>query len=615
MHPIHAAASKKASHAMKYPLTPFFVSEGTGSKDMSTVAFSASGFHDQNHSSNTFADPNTHTDICGTDTYKVDTIQSHVVKPQDPTEVFESTWTRDIVFVTTVGSESIGIVQTIVGNPWSNWQPSPIHSQTQKYYIAGNPSQTVVTGIYVWKESTLSNAVTPAYLTGKLASWKSESDTFRFATDNGIREMDYLTESTDARCKTQGGHYIFDPVSPFSETLPEPAASDGDLWNGNHFIHARVVTRQLSPSIYTWNGSGLGTIGMDIYNAGFSQTQLSDEIIANPWKDEYGIFEDDSTILDDAPKVASSSLPYSLSTGDGADNEVVFISRSGTKLRITIEVLTFDWNTFEDIVISSSLLETDSATFQVSYVYPTLGFDDSIRVGSIEKWVVTDEVGGWVVISDYEGELPIPSSQISDDACDLNTQVLFYYRERKGSVWGFTEFKAPYTTQYRTKTYTKDLSIETTLDEGGCGGAISGSFLLNVVDEYSDVTGLPIETDVTDFEMDAGGIDWTVEDYKDVDAELFGTTTIDNTTTLRKEESGSMTGRFELRMDSKQHDFSGWGRGKIISEAWVKIPATKQQDPPDPDPNTIYNTTGWEEIPSASAGQCVTVEGIRLSEN
>jgi len=615
MHPVHAAAQKKVSHAMKYPLTPFFFEEGEGGRDMSTVEVSASVFNEQNRSNNTLADPDTSTDICGNNRYRIETVDSHWTEDGEADIDYQGVYTKDIVIDTTTGLEFFGVRQIEIGDFALAWGPTPEHSQTATYRIKGDPDNGDEHSPYVWKEVTYSELVNPAYLTGKLADWKAESETFRFATDDGIREMDYLTESTDGLCRAQAGHYVFKSISPFSETLPDAGDSDADLWNGNYYVHARMVTRQLSPTLYTWDGGQLA-YGMEIYNTGFSQTELTDEITENPWKDDYGIFEDDETILDSSPMLSALSLPvYDLyaCSGDGKDHEVVFVSKTGAQLRLTMDVLEWDENVGEwgDWVVSSSeKVVTDPDSYRVAYTFPdgVSEWDNYGRVGVIERWDDVSEE--WVVVADSEGgEFPSPESVISGDALGSSTLVLFYYRRREGSLWGFQEFKAPYTAMYRKKTFTKDLSVESVLAEGSCGGAVTGSFLLNVVEEYSDQTGLKLADDVTDFEMDINGTDWVVENYEDVSAELFGTTTVDTATTLRKDEDAAFSSnRFEVRMDSKRHTYTNWGGGKIISEEWVRIPATELID------GATFNTTGWNEIPSADAGECVTVEGIRLSE-
>jgi hypothetical protein len=641
VHPVHRNAQRKRSHDMKYPLTPVFNNLAMGGRGFSMRFFSLGGFFQQNGITNNFYTDETPEDrgydaICGKAAYFVETTDSHFTygDPEAPDyEMRTLTLTRSYVFDTTPGSESVSVDQAAVGDGMPGWSPSPTHSQTASYSIRGNPDNdpSLATGMfdaehfnpYVWKEITLSGAVTRAYIEGRLSDWQGESQAFRFATDSSIHDTAYATESDDGHAAVNGGHFRIRNLSPFSASLPTPSASEEDLWGGNYYAHILVSRRMLSPALYgeiyktedyVSGSKSRQAEGMAIYNAGYSQEQLSDPITENIWRDDYGVFDDGEGLLDDAPKISPlypylASLPYI--TGEGRGHEVVFVTRNGRQTRLTIEEVEITYEEEEPYgeivtVISSAQIITDPVTLRVAYTFPTLDYwsYSAYRVGLVEQlageeWV---EVGGEEVIG--------------GDATDPFILVLHYVRERYGERWGFIERQDPYETYYRTMTFTKELSVNTALPEdeaeGGtaCGGTVAGAFLLITKQSYSAATGTLQPLEVTDFEMTADGTDWTVSDPQYVDAHVFGTTTVDSSTTLRKEYDGDpREGRFFMRMDNPRYPDGGGNTafpfGKVISSEWIKVPVTVDGS---------YHLVDWDEIPTANAGECVTIDGFRLSE-
>jgi hypothetical protein len=629
VHPVHLNAQRKQSHNMRYPLTPIFNDLGEGGRSYSTRLFTLGGFHPQNELTNDYytdepPEERGYDALCGKAAYKVMTIDGHYTygDPEAPDyELLTQTLTREYVFTTTPGSESVTVQQTAAGDSTSGWAPSPTHSQTPTYSIQGNPDNDPEEdeNPYVWKEITLSEVVDRAYIEGRLSDWQGEGQAFRFATDTSIHETAYATESDDGHARVNGGHFRIRNLSPFSATLPTAEASDEDLWGGNYFAHILVSRRMLSPVLYgekykteTYVSGTKSAVAsaMGIYNEGFSQEALSDPITENIWRDDYGVFDDGEGLLDGAPKISPlypsiGELAYY--TGDGQGHEVVFVSRNGLRTRITIEQIEYGYEEEEPYgeiitVLSSVQITTDPVTLRVAYTFPP-GIENAVRVGLVEQFIG----GEWVAAGGEE--------VIGGDASDPAVRVLHYVRQRAGARWGFVEWQDPYEARYRTKTFTKELSVDTSLSEdedGGtpCGGIISGSFLLSTTQSHSETTGLLLPQETTDFEMTMDGTDWTVADPTKVDGHVFGTTTIDNATTLRNElVVYPHEGRFFVRFDDPEvadgTSNTAFKHGKVISSEWIKVPVTVDGG---------YHLIDWRAIPTAAAGECVTIDGFRLSE-
>lgn len=632
LHPVHLEASRKRSHDMNYPLTPIFNDLRVSGRFYSVIRMSLSGFFAQNSTTNTYGLTSEERDydaICGNERYRVQTIEgySSYGDPSDPTfGTLTETFTRSLSFNTTPGSESVFVQQVIEGDSSAGWAPSPTHGQTATFSIQGNPDNDPLTEFnpYLWKEITLSVPVGRAYLEGRLSDWQGESETFRFATDSSIHNLSYATESSDGLAAVNGGHYRISNTNPFSSTLPSPEASDEDLWGGNYFAHILISRRLLSPAVYretykteTWHGGGKGKVffGMGIYNEGFSQDTLSEPITENIWRDEYGVFDEGASLLSMVPKLSSIyfSLPgFSLYySGAGAGHEIVFITRNGRQTRITLEEVEYVFDVFDEedpfTVINSVQITTDPNTLRVAHSFPAAAEDDVItdwRVGLVEQYV-GDE---WVAVGGEE--------VIGGDVEDQDIKVLYYARNRAGSRWGFLERKEPFETYYKTRVFRKELSVDTQLPEdedvGGanCGGTVSGGFVLSITETHSAVTGLPLPEVVNEFEMTMDGTDWTVEDYSDVDGEVFGTTTVDTATVLRKERVVSpRVGKLFVRFDEARLGLSSntaFRFGKLISSEWVKVPVSVD--------GSQHVVIDWSTIPTANAGECVTIDGFRLSE-
>jgi hypothetical protein len=624
MHPVHLAAQRKRSHDMSYPLTPIFNELADSGRAFSTIKMSLTGFFQQNEVTNSFADPSDKDALCGKGAYRVSTVDGHLFKAA-VWSVLTETYTRSYEFNTSPGSESVSVQQVITGDSTTGWAPSPTHSQTASYSIQGDPANGGGFDPYVWKEITLSTSADRAYIAGRLVDWQAESETFRFATDSSIHDTSYATESDDGHAEVNGGHYRISNSNPFSVTLPTPLASDDDLWGGNYFAHILVTRRMLSPVLYkekykTTTGTGgsksAHSNAMGIYNEGYSQEVFSDLVVENIWKDDYGIFDDGASLLDGAPKISELSLylgaiPYA--TGEGNGHEFVFVSRNGIRKRITLEVIEYGYDEappYDEIitVLSSVQIVTDPLTLRVAHTFEPLAdpFTQSVRVSLVEELVDEDE-DEWAEVGGEE--------VIGGDATDPAIKVLHYTRSRYGARWGFLERKPPYEDYYRTKTYTKDLGVDTSLDpdeDGGtpCGGLISGTFLFSTTQSYSATTGVLQDREVTDFEMTMDGTDWTVADPDHVDSHVFGTTAIDTATTLRKElVVYPREGRFFVSFDEPRvadgTSNAAFLFGKVISSEWVKVAVAVDGS---------QHLIDWREIPTANAGECVTIDGFRLSE-
>jgi hypothetical protein len=652
----------KKSLAFGYPLTPYWEADAKYNLRALSQSVSASGFYDQNGLSydlvpcvpeddegGTIFPPHpevpatttNETEICGSAAYKELTVDANKSEDGETTLNTQKVFTKSLEIENTPGAEYFGIRTAVTGSDTFAGS-SPAHSQTATFSKSGDSNNPCEHSPNVWRERQLSSAVDGGYLQGRITSWKAESEDYRLATGGASGPSpfpdykSYRTESNDGRAAVGGGHYIFDPASPFSETLPTPGASEGDLWNGNFFYHIHLVTRKLGPVIYgVGGGSHQGT---GIYNAGYTEDKLTDIITANPWKDDFGIY-DNAAILDNVPLECSSSheggtlytFPYK--TEEGEANEVMFVSRTGQKLRVTYTAIegtrVYNWEEggyddyleilSTDVIVLDEVTKRGYHTFEVDPAY-RWGQNDpqrSIVPTLIERWDATEEE--WVKfaeriliegIQEYvepvepeEGEepepepLPLPSNYIGVDVTDTTLLILIAFQAREGVPWGHSELYPGGTgARYRTRTRTVEKTININLAEGDCGGSIGGSYDLVAADEYSDVTGLLLPQDISTFSMMAGGADWTSADEL-VFGQVWGSDIQTPTVMRDTSTSPAFDGRFELRWDG-----SG---GKILSEQWIKVAASELVDG--------VNSSGWRDIPTASAGQSVSVEGVRLA--
>jgi hypothetical protein len=509
---------------------------------------------------------------------------------------------------------------------------------------------------YVWKEFTLTELADRAYLEGKLVEWKAQTFDFRMGTDTSgsLYEVGMTSESIDGYASVIGGNYRFRNVNPFSKTLPTPDASDRDLWDGNYFAHILVSRRSLSPTLYSTQYDGETGVGgsngrvssaVGIYNSGFSEDKLTDLIETNIWRDDYGVFDVGSGLVTDAPKFSFryfSISDFAFYVGEGKGHEIVFVTRNGLRTRLTIERVEYGYEEEEPwgetiTVLSSEQIVTDPSTLRVAYTHdpPDPEADTSLRVGSVEQLVN----GEWVSVGGDE--------VIGGDPSDPTAKVLQYFRRRSGQRWGVTEFETPYEARYRTRTFTKELALETSLpaeaeDAAECGDVVEGELRLTVVKGFSETTGLQLPDEATTFSMTVGMEDWTAENYDALDSHVFGSTTINTTTTLRKVMATiPRVGRYFIKKD-EYRVINGSSNaanriGKVISSEWVRVSVTAPtpvpaegayatyvaatgDDPVLSEPDWIgqtlthYHLVDWREVPVANPGECVTIDGFRLSE-
>lgn len=631
-------SSGDTSHYIRRPFTPhFLMGSDSGISSLTHSVYAVSGFG-QNRYSNTLADPTTRTIICGFEGYRTETVDSYYTGTQyqgDVDDEATGTNTLDYNFVETAGSESAGWQVSTTGSFYPQWAPSPTHSQTSTYRILGDPANAAGHSPYVWKEVTLSDELGATYIDAKASEWQTLSETFRAATGG----TDYSSpvgvsksESADSRAFCGSGHHSFRYPSEFRDDTPSEADNEADLWDGNFKAHRRMTVSMLYPTLY-YTGSELSTSrgvlaeGINIYNKGFLQTQLSNEITENKLRDEYGLFDEGSSMLNDAPTISEYSLlsTYTAYTEDNADNEVTFVSRFGEQVKIKFEVVRYylDPTTYEETVSVVSFFEliTDENTLRVSHTFGDLpepqSYDEyyDIRVGSLSRKVVVDEVEQWVVVADHSGNLPNPEPLLSDTIMDKEAVILVIHKIRTGSLWGHQKLKNHDDTRYRTMTYTKELEIQTDLDEGDCGSDVTGSFELSYVDDYDASTGLIQERNVTAFEMTADSIDWTAQDYEYVDGALPGSATlITDTDTLERYELDDTweDKRFEIAMDSGHLSTSYMPyAGKIVSQSWLGDTVTDEDD----GNGNIYNLVDETGFPVPSAGQTIQIDMVALTES
>lgn len=575
----------------RLPLTPFFNKAGR-SADQRTRGFHGDDFYSQFKSNGPFVDPEDKEIFCGYDAYRVFTSVDLDTEEPNP---WSGSRTRNYVFDTE--NNQVRVETTVVGRPTIGniWPDSPT---TATQGTTGNdpPDHT---------EITLSEPVGKAWLEGKLSEWMSQSEEFRDVTGSGLGMYSYIgqgatkTESDGYLATVGGGHLMALPTT-FGGTPYGMTGDEGEFWNGKFSAWVQTVRRKNEPIVHREESKNRYSdinmrVGLSIYRQGYAEVELSEPV--SSWRDDYGIFNDGEE-LDDAPLWASGGwdIDYLLSyIGEGKGHELTLVSRTGHQYRVTIEAGTEEWNEEESqwSTISTHVLTTNPQSLRVDYEFPDPGQWASLRVARIEKFA--DDK--WQIVSDVEhGDWP--ASKIGATPCG-DFLLLALIRKRSGSKWGFYEFDAPWTARYRKKTFRMHLSPGTVeLDEGACGGGLSGSYDCEWTEEYDPATGLLMPRNVTQWAAILNGTDWTPEEPPLSVYVPGGSKVIDTTTRERWEGEHTWQGRFLVAFDAPDTG------GKILSRAETKMAVTYADD---------LNRTAEISLNPPASGSTIYFEGYRLT--
>jgi hypothetical protein len=218
--------------------------------------------------------------------------------------------------------------------------------------------------------------------------------------------------------------------------------------------------------------------------------------------------------------------------------------------------------------------------------------------GSVQK-IEQKVEGNWVVLADIENG-DSPQTLIGDSVRQTNIRLFAVIRRRQGLRYGFLPLDYIGDTRYRVKTCKIHLTPATViLDDGECGGDISGNYDAEWQEEYDTVTGVLKPRLVTEWSATLNSQNWTPEDAPS-NINFSSSSLVTNTATLqRREGESTINGRFIVAFDVPSPN------GKPISTSTVSANVSFT------DGINLSSEVGL--LPPAS-GQSVFFEGFRLRQ-
>ncbi len=596
------------------PLTPFFI-RSASSANSNTRGFHGDDFSLQFKSSGPFIPVPEIEFFCGTAAYRTFT---SVDLDEEATHPWTGSLTRSYVFNTE--NNTVSVQAAVVGRPTIGniWPDSPT-TATQGATDNDPPDHTTI---------TLSEPVDKDWLMDELQRWMDESDDFRDATGGGLGTYSYIGQGatrseSDGYLGIVGGGDVVAFGPWFTGTPHSMIGDEGDFWNGNFSTWVSRVRRKNAPILHREN-SKKGTlvsgadwnmeVGKAIYRAGYSELALSDPI-GDLWMDEYGVFPI-SEALEDFPKSASfggdfGNLLYY--TGEGQDNELTLISRTGKRYRVTIQSGHYDYQYDENdweaeptvtwITAQSYVLTTD-ASLQATASIEAHDDASQIRVSLIEQEIIIDDQPQWQVVADAD-EGQQPETLIGSNVIFSGYLLLAAIKTRRGSRFGFyplVYLQETANDRYRKQTFQLHLTPGTVeAYDGECGlGEFSGSADLEWSEEYDAQTGEQLPRVVGQWNLNINGVDWTQESYSNFDTVFFNgsTSAVQTATKIRRIGSHTWKGRFLVAHDAPDPN------GKILSNDWIKISMNVSDD---------RNKTASVLLDPPASGESRFFEGHRLT--
>lgn len=638
-------AATAADVRSRLPLTPFFFPLGDDS-ELLTRDFGATGFIPQNQSNPTgsgdfdlicghkfyqvktaFYDNNEHhllysgcEDISGTKTI----ITSYAM-------VFNET-VNTVSVVTSTATTSTGVA--FDQNAWS-WESDTRTQDTISLHFDYD-SGDGCTGRISDATITLTAEITTETIDGWLTEWGSKSYTFRAATTNGMLLFNdsyphqcpaRKTQSTEAgRYRVSGGKARARGAWFEDAMASGLAGSLASFWNGNFTVLLCLRRRKNAPVIYGEPTKlSSGTINYITtpaehavqYPNGTVEEEL-EESTENVWESDYQEFNwnpssSPEPALALVPQRPQSSLDaYSFFTysawGSAVLSEVTFISRTGAKYRITLELGTTAWDEELGDVENWHTrvpLETSAASLRISYRVDASPWDMDVsmaRIFRLEIWT-GDEENPWSIIAEASHEtLPSPDGMVSDKITEPGIQLLLVTRYQSGNEFGFSALDGS-GGKYRKRTYRCHRTTPEAGDPGvaSCGGEYpAGSVDFEYVEEY--VQGQLQPKAITELSATVGLVDWASEE--NVPA-AYGSLPGDwdddalTATFHRKVCSGIVAdyGYSDAKLDMAD------GGGEILETLYVPLSVSVVDD---------ENITAWTDLLPPAAGSTVFVEGQRL---
>jgi hypothetical protein len=568
--------------AFLLPLTPFFMPPTNAIIRRTTRGFLGDDFISQFTFTNKFDEHGvlTNDPIPGTAAYRVFTSVDF-----DEFNPWNGSRTYSYVFDTS--TNEVRVDEAVVGRPTIGLTHTRTANTAKQGDAFNNPPDHI--------EITLSEPVDKAWLAGEWARWMARPEAFRVATGNGLGTYAYTghgatSSQSDGYYGVVGGGEVVVRGPTFYGTFSGMVGDAGAFWNGNFATFISKVRRKNAPILYGDFGSSWPSdmrAGTSNYRAGYTDEQLS-EPLGDVWRDKYGVFDMDN-VLSAVPMEASPIYLNDLLTyyqGDGAAHELMLVSRTGKRYRVTVETGGYEYTGDYDVVwhtARSYVVTTDPATLRATLTMDAPGENEGqARYAMIEEEKVIDGVTVWEVVADMEGELPNPSQMIGANVTG-DFLLLEAAKIRRGTRFGFTPFDYSSTTRYRKRTFEARLNTgDYTIPEGWeeFGTAISGSLDFAYTEEFDPQTGLQLPREVSEWSMTMNGVDWTRQTPSWAGGFSGSSLVVNTPTRLRHEGSYLVTGLFHLGFDAPDPG------GMILDTSWVEKPmvnsGSSHQAAPEP---------------------------------
>ena len=598
---IPASTSQKEVF-FRVPLTPFFL-DASDSTQLRVLGLMGDSFFLQNKSSRMVAVDGAVSDdpICGFAAYRTSTSVDTAGTGWSGSEARTITFDRD--------QKEVRIDSAVTGTHAIGFT----HSRTATTSFQGNrfiPQHVAI---------TLTDDVDRDWLHDELKRWMEEPEDFREATGTGIATYAYLGHA--ATCSEGDGYLAIlsygDAVvhGPWFQGTPLGMSGDeGTKWNGQFSSHVRKVRRKNAPVLHRESSShnGQTTAGVPnvavaeaIYREGHAELELSD-LLNELWVDDFGVFRQQDA-LDSCPLTAADTTTFKSilpCTGDGAANELMVLSVTGSVYRVTIQSgdIQHDDNDGTWHTTQTHVLVTDEKSKQATLRVEGNETGSDMRVSRLELRIGTGEDIAWRVLADVEtyqtylqkyrewqtawtawdaggrqGDEPMKPKPVVDPnrligpELDGRRLLLATVQARKGSRFGFEPFTHTDQTakdRYRKRTFRLDLTPGTyEPHDGGCGlGSLTGRAELEWSEEYSLTTGEILPRTITNWKLTINDEEWTRTDQRGFDNIAFpgASESARTATLLRYEGTNTWAGRFLVKLDSPDPV------GRIIESSWVK---------------------------------------------
>ena len=338
-------------------------------------------------------------------------------------------------FETTGEDHDVVVHQEVTGDGYISASPVGFHSERPdggRYTVietagSGKTYERTVGSM------TLTTEVTDGLLRSYAAEWATQTAEFREGTKTGDLFAYQSGTKSGWWAAVQQGHA--------RHTADISAAAGGyDGWSGAFQVGLVLERRKNQPVLY--DEGDFGAAGNDIYRTGSARWILLQEILEDPYKDNYGPYGHDTAPRRDkafaeAPWTAS---PSGLITGvlNGVPQYIgrnSLLSADGKRYRVTAQAgegFGEEWEAVDTQTVvteagEEAILEFNRETLEETPAGLT-------RITLIEEWDPEEEV--WGVVASY----PESEALVGRDIGVPGIRIYAAYQIRNGPKWGHQAF-------------------------------------------------------------------------------------------------------------------------------------------------------------------------------